>query len=136
MPIDKASSTNRGLTVPSHPSSSLVASSTNATTLASQPSAWDVETLKNRIKQLEEQLSKATLMPIQSPVLDLNSNIETTTSRIGGTFYVHRDSRLIGQPRAIARSVTHKTRVFGQSHWINGVALVSSCAIYRALLDK
>ena len=136
MPIDRASSISRGSTVPSHPSKSLVASSTSASTPASQPSARDVESMKSRIRQLEEQLSKATQRSTRSPVLTSNSNIETTTSCIAGTVYVHHDSRLFGQIQAISRSVMHKTRLFGQSHWINGVALVSSCAIHRTSLDK
>ena len=130
IPIDRASSTSGGSTVASHPSMSLVASSTSASTPASQPSARDVESVKSRIRQPEEQLSKATQKSTQSSVLTSNSNIQTTTSSIAGTFYVHHESRLLGQAQVISRSVTHKTRLFGQSHWINGVALVSSCAIH------
>lgn len=91
--------------------------------------------MKSRIRQLEEQLSKATQMSTQSPVPTSNSNIETTTSSIAGTFYVH-ESRLLGKAQVISRSVMHKTRLFGQSHWINGVALVSPCAIHRTSSDK
>jgi hypothetical protein len=131
IPIDRASSTSGGSTVPSHPSRSLVASSTSASTPASQPSARDVESVKSRIRQPEEQLSKATQKSTQSSVLTSNSNIQTTTSSIAGTFYVHHESRLLGQAQVISRSVTHKTLLFGQSHWMNGVALVSSCAIHR-----
>jgi Fungal Zn(2)-Cys(6) binuclear cluster domain len=134
IPIDRASSTSGGSTVPSHPSNSLPASSTSASTLSSQPSARDVESMKSRIRQPEEQQSRTTLRSTQSPVSPSNFSIEATTSRIGGTFYVHRENRLFGQPQAITRGVTHKTRTFGRSHWINGVALVSS--IYRTLLDK
>jgi hypothetical protein len=85
--------------------------------------------MKSRIRQLEEQLSKATQTSPQSPVLPLISHIETTTSRLAGTFYIHHESGLVGQAQAISRSVMHKTRLFGQSHWVNGAALVSYCAI-------
>ena len=125
IPIDRASSISRASTVPSYPSKSLVASSTSASTLASQPSTRDVESMKSRIRQLEEQLSKATQTSTQPPFPTSNSNIETTSSCITGTFSVHHESRLSGQPQVITRSVTHKTRLFGQSHWVNGVALVS-----------
>ena len=86
--------------------------------------------MKRRIRELEEQLSEATQMSTQSPVPTSNSNVETTTSRVAGTFYVH-ESRSFDQPQAITRSVTHKTRLFGQSHWINGVIQISSYAIHR-----
>lgn len=136
IPIDRASSIGRGSTAPSHPSMSLVASSTSASTPASQPSDRDVESMKIRIRELEEQLSKATQRSTQSPIPTSNSNLETTTSRLAGTFHVHHESRLVGQAQFISRSVMHKTRLFGQSHLINGFALVSSCPIHRTLLDK
>lgn len=135
-PIDRTSSISTVSTGPSRPSKPVVASSISTSTLTSQPSARDIESMKSRIRELEEQLSKATPRSIQSPVPTSSSNIETTTSRMGGTFYVHHESGLSGRPQAIARSVTHKTRVFGQSHWVNGAARVSSCAIHRTLSDK
>ncbi|KAF2184010.1 hypothetical protein K469DRAFT_784764 [Zopfia rhizophila CBS 207.26] len=126
MPIDRVSSTSWS-TLPSHPSSSLVTGSTGASTPTSQPSAQDAESmrLKLRIQQLEDQLCRSTLRPTQSPVSTPNSNIETTSSRLGGTFHVSYESGASGQPQAIARSITHKTRLFGQSHWaVNGVFLI------------
>jgi hypothetical protein len=128
IPIDRASTTSRGSTIPSHPSSSLVSSSTGASTPASQPSARDIESMRSRIRQLEEQLAEATLKSIQASASTSNSNIETKTSRIGGTFHLHRES---DQSQAITRSVTHKTRLFGQSHWINVFTLVCYCATIR-----
>jgi hypothetical protein len=131
--VDRASSKSGESRVQSHPSSSVAASLTTASIPTSQPSALDIESMKIRIQQLEEQLSRPTLRSIQPSISNSDSNIETTTSRIGGTFHIHRES---GQPQAITRSVTHKTRQFGQSHWINGVALASSRAICRRLLNK
>ena len=126
MLIDSASSTS-GSILPSHLSSSLVTGLTGASTPMSQPSTQDAESmrLKLRIQQLEDQLSKSSLKPIQFPVSTPNSNIETTSSRLGGTFHIHCESGSFGEPQAIARSITHKTRLFGQSHWfVNGVLLV------------
>ncbi|EEH47832.2 uncharacterized protein PADG_03916 [Paracoccidioides brasiliensis Pb18] len=48
------------------------------------------------------------------------ANIETTSSSRAGTLSVYRDSRMVGEARAISRSVLRKSRLFGQSHWING----------------
>ncbi|KAF4633621.1 hypothetical protein G7Y89_g4495 [Cudoniella acicularis] len=97
--------------------------SANASTLASQSSAQDVKSMKSKIRRLEEQLSKACPTSIPSPISTPKSVIETTTSDIGGIFHVHRESGLLGQPLGITRNVTHKTRLFGQSHWINAFAL-------------
>lgn len=124
MPISQGSSTSTELTLPSYPPSSLGPSLTTASSLPSQSSAWDVELLKGRIRLLEEQLAVATSMSSQSPVSTPNSSIETISSRLGGTFHIHRESRSLVQPQNIIRSVTHKNRQFGQSHWINIILLV------------
>lgn len=97
-------------------------------THASQLSAGDEESirLKLRIKELEEQLSKSTLTPVQSSVVTPRLNIETTASRIGGTYHVHCE-KLPGQDESVARGITHKSRLFGQSHWeVNVVLMVRS----------
>ncbi|GAB1313393.1 hypothetical protein MFIFM68171_03603 [Madurella fahalii] len=52
------------------------------------------------------------------------SRVETRTVDIAGTFYFHAEQRSANQPQAVTRSVTHKTRLFGQSHWVNGVTLI------------
>ncbi|KXX79504.1 Acetamidase regulatory protein [Madurella mycetomatis] len=52
------------------------------------------------------------------------SRVETRTVDIAGKFYFHAEHRSANQPQAVTRSVTHKTRLFGQSHWVNGVALL------------
>lgn len=105
--LTPVSSTNHVSTVSSHPSTGLVASSSSASTLASQPPPRDVESMEKRIRQLEEQLYKASQGPTQSPVPILDTHTETTTPRFGQTFSIY------------------KTRMYGQSHWFNGVALVS-----------
>jgi hypothetical protein len=125
-PFHRASSSSGGSGLPSRITNSRVAKSTNASTLTSQLSTHDVESIKNKIRDLEEQLTKATPRSISSPSISPPSNEQATSSRIGGTFYVNRDSSLFGQTQTITRSVTHKTRLFGQSHWINVIPLVSS----------
>ncbi|KAI0884899.1 putative C6 transcription factor [Annulohypoxylon maeteangense] len=124
-PINSVSSTATATTVANNTSQSSpkAASSTTGSTSASH-SSQEVESLRSRIKQLEEQLSKINLAPSQPPVPLSDSNIEIIDSRISGTFYIHHEDDFTGQPRAISRSVTHKTRVFGQSHWITGFSLV------------
>ncbi|KAI1210768.1 putative C6 transcription factor [Annulohypoxylon truncatum] len=121
-PTTSISSTATGVTAPNHTSqSSPKAASSTAGSTPTSYSSQEVESLRNRIRQLEEQLSKTNLTPSQPPA---DSNIEAINSRISGTFYIHHENNLTGQPRAISRSVTHKTRVFGQSHWITGFSLV------------
>ena len=74
-------------------------------------------------RQHEEQLSTVTLAPIKPPVVPPRLNIETTTSHIGGTYHVHYE-RLPGQNESVARGITHKSRLFGQSHWEVNVVLM------------
>lgn len=132
--IDRAPSSSRESTLSNFLSNTLVASSSaSAPALASPASAQDVEGMAGRIKQLEEQLSKAQRLT-QSLASTPNSNIETTTSSLGGTFHLHRESRALGLSQVITRSVTHKTRMFGQSHWINPLfTFVSSRHISKAM---
>ncbi|KAM7192391.1 putative C6 transcription factor [Naviculisporaceae sp. PSN 640] len=78
----------------------------------------DLESLRNQVRQLEEQLQHQGRSN-NSQVEPLNQSIETTTSELAGTFHVQHESRPNDQPSR-ARLV-HKARVFGQSHWSNGV---------------
>jgi hypothetical protein len=123
--LDRASSTS-GSTLPSLVNTSIVTSPTSS---LSQPSTEDADSLrlKLRVRQLEYQLSKANIIPIPSRASTPNSTItETTNSRLGGTFHVHCESTPSDQPQVIARSLTHKTRLLGQSHWeVNSVLLVN-----------
>ncbi|RAL05943.1 uncharacterized protein BO80DRAFT_460985 [Aspergillus ibericus CBS 121593] len=124
IPIEAASSTSRS-TIPSHPSS-LVGPSSVSTPM-SQASAQETELMRMKLKvqQLEEQLAKQAA-PVQLSLLTQDSsNIETTSSSLGGTFHVHTERDSFGQPQAIARSVAYKTRLLGQSHWaVNGILLI------------
>jgi hypothetical protein len=130
VPITRASNTSKESTVSSHPSSTIITCSTSSSTLASQASAWDVESLKSRIQQLEEKLARATPVSTQSPVPTSYSDLT------GGTFYIHRENRF-GAAQATSRSITYKTRMFGQSHWSTGLfTLVGSCPLYWTSVDK
>jgi hypothetical protein len=93
----------------------------SATSPTSQISSRDVEAMKSRIRQLEEQLSKATQRPTQSSASVAQQKMGTTTLPIGGAICTYVDSQLFGGAQVITRSIIHKSRMFGQSHWINGV---------------
>lgn len=82
--------------------------------------------MKEKIRELEEQLSKLTHdLPVESSSQPRGSNIETFSSSISGHLHILHETRLPGEARAISRSITQKTRLFGQSHWINGATAVS-----------
>ncbi|RYP75653.1 hypothetical protein DL769_003783 [Monosporascus sp. CRB-8-3] len=66
-----------------HPQDPKTTSLTNGTPISGQPSTWEVELMKGRIRQLERQLSQATPTPTPSTTL------EPYTSSIGGTWYKH-----------------------------------------------
>lgn len=120
-----ASSASGVSAVSSHPSRASWAGVTDVVALARQMAASDIEALKSEIRQLKEQLSKQTLKPAQGSSGAPEFQIETRSSRMGGTFHIHGDNRLRGQPQLIPRNLTHKTRLFGQSHWMNPFVLVS-----------
>lgn len=105
----------------------------------------DVESMKRRIKELEDQLSIATKSSVpspafthtsQSPAASVVSNYETKTS-LSGTFHIHKESRPFGQnhPVVVTYGVLHKTRLLGQSHWINGVTAVSHLSLPLSTID-
>ncbi|KAK3990678.1 hypothetical protein QBC44DRAFT_349633 [Cladorrhinum sp. PSN332] len=47
-----------------------------------------------------------------------------TTSTFAGSIQFQTENVQIGNPQTVTRSVSHKTRLFGQSHWINAVSLI------------
>lgn len=92
--------------------------------------------MRIRIQELEEQLSQVSTPASSVPSLASNSNEpvllqnkDQVTSTLGGTFDVVQESRLFGQAQAVVRSVAHKNRVFGQSHWI------SSFTLFRDIIE-
>jgi hypothetical protein len=86
--------------------------------------------MRSRIKDLEQQLYKATPKSVQTTtVATPAAGIETTTSRFAGTFHVHGSnigSALFGRPELMSRGISHKTRLLGQSHWMNGAIPIVS----------
>ncbi|EED20220.1 conserved hypothetical protein [Talaromyces stipitatus ATCC 10500] len=124
IPFD-GQSTASGSTFPSDQSSSQIDGPVGQSTDINQLSVRGEESmrLKLRIKELEEQLSKASLKPTSKPVETPRLSIETLVSRLGGTYHVHCE-KLAGQTETIARGITHKSRLFGQSHWEVNVILM------------
>ncbi|KAM0129697.1 hypothetical protein ACHAP3_007726 [Botrytis cinerea] len=138
MSNESASERERGLTlgVPIHPAlptsnDSITLPLTNQFITPIPDATSSLEFMRQRIKELEDQLSVATKSSVPSPALSqpapstatpVVSNIEARTSLAGG-FHVHRECRPFGQdhPAVVAYGVLHKTRLLGQSHWINGV---------------
>lgn len=103
---------------------------------ASTPPATDVESLKNRIKELEVQLQQVKKSPAASQPWTANftSNVEAGTTSIGGSFFIHHGNPALGQHPIVNRSISHKKRMFGQSHWMNyGIILLRDIA---GMLDE
>ncbi|KAJ4355416.1 uncharacterized protein N0V89_003432 [Didymosphaeria variabile] len=104
------------------------------TTSATAP-GLDLDTMRSRITLLENQLENSLKKSIRSTPLGPSvaetpvSSIETAESRIGGTFYIHHGNPALGQSPNMHRSLTHKKRMYGQSHWMNlSVVLVKDIA--------
>ncbi|OAQ96880.1 hypothetical protein LLEC1_04350 [Akanthomyces lecanii] len=86
----------------------------------------EAKRLRLRIRELEDQLSRVSIeSSSSSPLTTVSSSIETTTSKLGGVFHVQCDTPIGNGGPMIARSMMHKTRMFGQSHWcVTGVLLI------------
>lgn len=82
----------------------------------------ELEALKNKVKLLEDQLSKSSAANSHPQVS--TPNFETTSTQLAGTFHLHSQSQP-GGLLAIPRAISHKTRLFGQSHFVTGLPLVS-----------
>lgn len=97
-------------------------------TSSNSPSSFELEAMKSRIVELEEKLSQVTsnaasVYSVTASSPALTHNVQTITS-FAGTIDVLQDSRAFGRTHPISRSVAHKNRVFGQSHWMNGFIVV------------
>ncbi|KAF5648914.1 hypothetical protein F52700_732 [Fusarium sp. NRRL 52700] len=119
-PEDLAASASSGL---HGVSTGAASSSTGAPTPVSQSSVQELDMLRNRVRQLESQLSSTTATPLQSHVSTPASTLETSTSRLGGTFYLHSHRQHVGA-LATPRAISHKSRFFGQSHFVCGLPLL------------
>ncbi|KAK7192227.1 C6 transcription factor [Paraphaeosphaeria sporulosa] len=95
------------------------------TTISTTAPLQDMDSMRNRVTLLENQLENAlrrvirSTPPAPSTAETPVSSIETADSRIGGTFYIHHGDPALGQSPNIHRSLTHKKRMYGQSHWMN-----------------
>ncbi|KAK2783882.1 hypothetical protein FQN52_009401 [Onygenales sp. PD_12] len=89
---------------------------------SSEVSAREVEVMKSRIKELEEQLSRTRVASREPSVPVINSNVEIKSSLTVGDISVRYESRVPGEAQTLSSSsVFHKSRLFGQSHWVNSV---------------
>ncbi|KAF2829552.1 hypothetical protein CC86DRAFT_318946 [Ophiobolus disseminans] len=79
--------------------------------------------MRKRILELEHQLSNAHT-PIPAPTHPVH-----VTSSLSASIDILQDSRAFGHVHAIARGISHKNRVFGQSHWMNGFV------VFRDLIE-
>ncbi|KAF2737626.1 hypothetical protein EJ04DRAFT_520928 [Polyplosphaeria fusca] len=114
-----------------HPPSST--SATTPSTPSTQSTTHEVESLKGRISELETQLPKLTPVSPSRPATDIfGCNVPSTNAGIGvspnpafdGSYYVEQGSKFFGEGQALPRGITHKDRMFGQSHWVNGVTWI------------
>ncbi|KAL3462228.1 hypothetical protein BJX64DRAFT_277308 [Aspergillus heterothallicus] len=109
---------------PSTASRSVPSSSKGSWSRTSQSAVSEVESLKSKIQQLEEQLSKVSQEPRGTPRPDARPELETASSGIAGTFHINRESRIDDDKHAISRNVVmHKSRLFGPSHWAQGASM-------------
>lgn len=101
--------------------------STVATSLGppSQALESDCFNLKLRVRQLEHQLQHTSTGQSAALRSTCLSSLETTSSRVSGTFHLLRETSTTGRSQRIVQRVAHKARLFGQSHWVaHGVPLV------------
>ncbi|KEF58395.1 uncharacterized protein A1O9_06321 [Exophiala aquamarina CBS 119918] len=105
--------------------SSTLASSTDDSLPARYVASMDVGALQKRIKELEEQLSKAVAITRSSD----SASGQSTATAVNETYLAHihskHESRLFGSSHIINRGVMHKNRLYGQSHWGSGIAHVA-----------
>lgn len=109
----------------SHPSQTQATSWSDASK-SSENLGQDHETarLKHRIRQLEDQLAHAVPEPVHGPAPD--SNYTTCFGLAGRTFRLHYKRGALEQPEPIAHNLSHKSRLFGQSHWVVSIAYLVS----------
>lgn len=119
-----------GSTMPSRVSTTSSSSSTEHPTDGSNYAAFELEAMRTRITELEDKLSRASSVTTNSPFSDAASTPASTHSVrtfscLATTVDVLEDTRS-PNGASISRSVAHKNRVFGQSHWMNGFVMVQT----------
>jgi hypothetical protein len=84
----------------------------------------ELDYMRSKIADLEDQLARAnsfnrSVIPsvALSPAPTASFHV---TSGLSGPIDVLQDSRNLGNAYTIPRGISHKNRVFGQSHWMNG----------------
>lgn len=114
--------------------SSPISTQSSPTSRSSQEN--EAKRLRLRIRELEDQLSRVSMeSSSSSPHATISSSIETTTSKLGGVFHVQCDTPIDNGGPMIARSMMHKTRMFGQSHWcVTAVLLVNLAHLLSFLI--
>ncbi|RDW76881.1 putative Zn(II)2Cys6 transcription factor [Aspergillus mulundensis] len=80
--------------LPSYASRSIPSSTKGSSSQASHASVSEVESMKTRIRQLEEQLAKVAEPTRPPPPPSQSSRMETSTSEIAGTFHINHESRM------------------------------------------
>ncbi|EHK98620.1 putative Uncharacterized transcriptional regulatory protein [Glarea lozoyensis 74030] len=100
----------QGTTAVSHTSAAsfTLASSDHLKTPISHSPNAHVEGLQSRIQQLEEQLSEAISGTMTSRA---TTTMETTSSRLGGTFHFNLEGRTTDTAQGVSRSVMHKKHI-------------------------
>ncbi|ATY62601.1 C6 transcription [Cordyceps militaris] len=100
--------------------------STQSPTDAGHAHEDEATRLRLRIRELEDQLSRVSMEGSSaSPLTTVSSSIETSSSQLGGVFHVQCETPMGNEGPVIARSMMHKTRLFGQTHWcVTGVLLI------------
>ncbi|KAH4104872.1 hypothetical protein HBH46_093670 [Parastagonospora nodorum] len=87
----------------------------------------ELDYMKNKIADLEEQLARTNSFRHSDAPSVAPSPAPTTsfhvTSGFSGPIDVLQDARNLGSAYTIPRGISHKNRVFGQSHWMNGVVV-------------
>lgn len=90
----------------------------------------DIHAIKSKIKQLENELSDVTARLASQSVPTAGSSTELSSSLLGDGVQIQDELSIHGQPQEISHGLMHKTRLFGQSHWMNGVAPVRLSNIF------
>ena len=110
---------------PSRPASTAPANSIAESTLDTRSPGHHVPPGRSRTAPEHAVSSAPSTANTPVSTFTRNSRVETKTLHLSGDFYFHTEHKLACQPQAVTRSVSHKTRMFGQSHWVNSIGLVT-----------
>lgn len=86
-------------------------------------SSIELDSMRSKIAELEHQLhqSRNITPSVATPAPTTSFHV---TSGLAGPIDVLQDSRTFGESYPISRGISHKNRVFGQSHWMNGFVVL------------